>query len=234
MTLSNLSQKLEKVIPRRVILPLIFCLCFNNLIYFIPRMFLQNVHHYDFTSQLDRSVPFIPAWIYIYVICYLFWVVNYILIGRGTKEELYRFVTAELLAKLICGLFYIFLPTTNIRPQVPGTDFASALTRLIYQLDEPTNLFPSIHCMVSWFCFVGVRKRPDIPFWYKIFSAVFAVLVFLSTQFTKQHYFVDMVGGVLLAEVCFAFCQHTNIYHYMEMFWEKINRKVWRNYETEH
>lgn len=222
---------LERWVPRRAVLPLIICLSLNNLIYFVPRLFLTKVYHYDFTTSLDRAIPFVPGWIYIYLICYVFWVINYILVGRGTKEELYRFLTAEMSAKIICGLFFIFLPTTNVRPEVLGTDLASDLTRRIYSLDEATNLFPSIHCLVSWFCFLGIEKRKDIPGWYKIFSAIFAVLVFWSTQFTKQHYILDMVGGVLLAEITFMISSRVDLYKYPERFFEFINQKIWRDYD---
>lgn len=222
---------IERFVPTRAILPLIICLSLNNLIYFVPRLFLKEVRHFDFTTDLDRVVPFVPWWIYIYLICYVFWAFNYILVGRGTKEELYRFLTAEMCAKLICGILFVVIPTTNVRPEVVGTDPASWLTRLVYRLDEPTNLFPSIHCMVSWFCFIGIRGRKDIPIWYKAFSAFFAVLVFLSTQFTKQHYMVDMVGGVLLAEIMYQLSWRVDAYRGVERFFEAINRRVWKNYE---
>lgn len=224
----------ERMLPRWAILPLLICLGFNNLLYFVPRLFLTEVHHFDFTMDIDRSVPFVPEWVYIYLVCYLFWAANYILVGRGTKEELYRFLTAEMTAKLICGILFILIPTTNVRPEVPGTDLASVLMRMVYDMDEPTNLFPSIHCLVSWFCFLGIRDRKDIPTWYKGFSAVFAILVFLSTQFTKQHYAIDVLGGWLLAEVSFAWNRREKAKGWMLMqrFFESINRKVWGEYES--
>ena len=36
-----------------------------------------------------------------------------------------------------------------------------------------------------------------------------AVLVFLSTLFTKQHVLVDVAGGVILAQICFMLGQKT-------------------------
>ena len=65
---------------------------------------------------------------------------------------------------------------------------------------SPTNLFPSIHCLVSWFCAIGLRGT-RVSTWYKVFSYAFAIAVCISTQLTKQHYIVDVFGGILLAEI---------------------------------
>ena len=73
----------------------------------------------------------------------------------------------------------------------------------LYSIDAADNLFPSIHCLVSWFCFLGIRGRQEIPKWYQYLSCVIAVCVFLSTLMTKQHVVWDVAGGVILAQICF-------------------------------
>ena len=72
----------------------------------------------------------------------------------------------------------------------------------VYSVDAADNLFPSIHCLVSWFCYIGIRGREDLPVWYRRFSCVMALLVCASTLTTKQHVLVDVAGGILLAELC--------------------------------
>ena len=98
----------------------------------------------------------------------------------------------------------------------------------LYSIDQPTNLFPSIHCLVSWFCFIGIKDREDIPKWYKVFSCIFAIMVFVSTQVTKQHYLVDVVGGVLIAELTFRISRRVGAYLYVQRFYEKINSSIAR------
>lgn len=44
------------------------------------------------------------------------------------------------------------------------------------------------------------------------FSAVFAVLVFASTQFTKQHYIIDVFAGAAIAELSYFIGTHINFY----------------------
>ena len=177
---------------------------------------MKDRPHYDFTMEIDNRVPFMKEWVVIYLVCYIFWIVNYILVTREGKEKWFRFAFADLLSRFICGIFFVLLPTTNIRPQVPGNDFFSWLMRSVYYLDSPTNLFPSIHCLVSWFCFIGIRKSKKVSSWYKAFSCIFAILVFASTQFTKQHYLVDIVGAIVIAELCYYIACHTQLYKGLE------------------
>jgi len=219
-------NSIGKLIPEYGILSLIACLVVNGIIYWGSHQIVKDKFHYDFTSRLDNKVPFVKEWVVIYLVCYIFWAANYILAAREGEEEWFRFAFADYLSRLICGIFFIFLPTTNIRPEIPGDDIFSRMMRMVYSLDAPTNLFPSIHCLVSWFCFIGIRKSKKIPFWYKAFSCIFAIMVFLSTQFTKQHYLIDIFGGVLIAEFCYYIACHTQIYRFVQKLFYRINRMI--------
>ena len=74
--------------------------------------------------------------------------------------------------------------------------------------------------------FLGIKDQKRIPAWYKGVSFVLAVLVFLSTLFTKQHVLVDVAGGVILAQICFMLGQKTEIWHIYERFGTKIEKKI--------
>ena len=39
-------------------------------------------YHHNIETAVDRSLPFVPQFLIIYFGCYLFWIVNYILIAR--------------------------------------------------------------------------------------------------------------------------------------------------------
>ena len=220
------SSGIGKIIPKYAFLSVIFCFVFNQLIYTGCQILMKNSKHYDFTSSLDRSIPFVSQWVYIYIICFLFWGINYIMITRGGKEEWFKFATADYMSRIICGIFFILLPTTNVRPEVVGNGLSDILTRFIYSADAATNLFPSIHCLVSWMCFVGIRGRKDIPSWYKGFSLIFALLVCASTQFTKQHYLIDVAAGLFIAELCFYIANHTDLYKSVMKIFDTINGRL--------
>ncbi|MGN0484699.1 MAG: phosphatase PAP2 family protein [Lachnospiraceae bacterium] len=221
---------IEPWIPSYAVCSLITCFLWNSIIYTGTQICMKHAYHYELSIPLDEKIPFVPEWIFVYVICFAFWAANYILITREGKEEWFRFATADMLSRVICGLFFVFLPTTTVRPEVTGTGFASWLVRSIYQLDLPTNLFPSVHCLVSWFCFIGIRKSKKVPRWYKVFSCVFACLVFASTQFTKQHYLLDVIGGVAIAELCYWISMHCNLYQKLEWIFGRLGQKIFGDY----
>lgn len=219
-------KSILKYIPEYAFLSLIACVVLNSVVYWGTQHLMIGAYHYDFTSVLDNQIPFIKEWIVIYILSYAFWIINFVMVSRENKETWFRFATADIMSKLICAVFFIIIPTTNIRPQVPGTDIFSDLVRLIYRADLPANLFPSIHCLVSWLCFIGIRKSEKIPLWYKIFSCLFAILICASTQFTKQHYLADVAGGILIAELCYRTANHTRIYLPVQDYFDRAEQRL--------
>ena len=222
----NKKEKILGILPRYAPIPLI-CACAFNCIIYSGLMFLMgpDVKRYDFTNDFDRMVPFIPAFASIYLLCYIFWVVNYCMIGSISKEHLYRFLVGDMLSRVVCGICFVLIPTTNVRPEITGTGFWDNVMKFICTIDQPENLFPSIHCLASWFCYLGIKNQKKIPKWYQITSLGIALLICISTQVTKQHYIVDMIGGILLSYICFAIGQKTDWYKKLEKIFTAINRK---------
>lgn len=224
-----MRNHLNKYIPLYGIVPLVCCFALNMLVYSGAMSICADWKHYDLTTPFDRMVPLAPGWMYIYFGCYLFWILNYIMVARIHQDEpakFYQFVTTDMMSRIVCGIFFFLLPTTNVRPEVTGDTFAHILLRFLYSVDQPANLFPSIHCLVSWMCYIGIRGSKKVPAWYQGFSCVFALLVVISTQTTKQHYIVDAIAGLLLAELLFAINKRIPAYRHVQAFFDKINRKL--------
>ena len=143
----------EKYLPLWSILPLISIFVLNCLIYWGSGILTANRYHFDFTTSLDRAVPLIPQFIWIYVLAFPVWAVNYILASQRGKDGFYRFVATDLTVHFACFVFFLILPTTNIRPEIVGNTWSEQLLKFVYMMDgasTPSNLFPSIHCYVSW------------------------------------------------------------------------------------
>ncbi len=227
--MKNQSKKTGKhLIPVYGIVPIALALIWNTLAYNGGRWIASGRYHYHMETVLDDKIPFVPWAVIIYFGCYLFWAVNYILIARQDKESVYRFFTADALSRIVCFGFYVLFPTTNTRPEIVADGFWNQIVLCLYSIDAADNLFPSIHCLVSWFCFLGIRGRKEIPKWYQYLSAGIAVCVFLSTLTTKQHVLWDVAGGVLLAELCFWLGKRGTWYRGYQKFCEGIQRWMFR------
>lgn len=220
------EKSIGKMIPKHGFFSVIFCFVFNSLIYTGTQIIMGKAKHFDLTTAADNAIPFEPMWAVIYLGCFLFWAINYIMITRQEKEDWFQFATGDYLSRIICGVFFVLLPTTNVRPEVMGNSFPELLVRFVYSMDAPTNLFPSIHCLVSWMCFIGIRGRKYVPKWYQVFSCIFAIAVFASTLFTKQHYIIDVIVGAILAEICYYIGHHTKHYLWVMKKFDQLNEKV--------
>ena len=175
-------------------------LLWNSIVYYGARLLATSWDHLDMTLPIDSLVPFMPWTIIIYWGCYLFWGINYGLSALQEKSERNRFFCADMLSRCVCLAFFLLLPTTNIRPEITGFTVWDELMRLLYRVDAADNLFPSIHCLVSWLCWIGVRRRKDIHPIYRHASLIIALLICISTLTTRQHVIVDVISGVALAE----------------------------------
>ncbi len=104
---------------------------------------------------------------------------------------------------MICFAVFVLFPTTLIRPTLPGTTVWEHFLLFLYQVDAPDNLFPSIHCMIAWLCWVGIRGNRRIHAAWRITALLMAIAVCLSTLTTRQHVLADVAGGILLSEFCY-------------------------------
>lgn len=224
--MSKIRKTIAGMIPGYSLFPIILAFLFNTAVYTGARMIAGDWYHYNMESFLDRQIPFWPPAILIYLGCYLFWAVNYILIARQEKEEVYQFFKSDFLSRIICLVFFLALPTTNVRPLVEADGIWNQAMIWLYSVDAADNLFPSIHCLVSWFCYIGIRGKQSVPLWYRGFSCVMALMVCASTLLTKQHVIADVAGGVLLAEVCLYITKRKKDPGFYELIMDKINRKL--------
>ena len=105
--------------------------------------------------------------------------------------------------KRICFLIFVIFPTAVTRPELMGDSIWIRLLQLLYALDKPDNTFPSVHCLVGWFCWIGIRGKKDIPLLCRAASLLMALAVCFSTLAVRQHVLLDVPGGILLSELCY-------------------------------
>lgn len=210
--------------PTFAILPTLLSIASNFVFYSVPMALCGGLRHFDMTTAFDRAVPVIPFFTPIYLSFFIVWAVNFVLVGYRGREAFYRFLTADFMGRLICTVFFVLLPTTNVRPVVENSDiFCRMLNTVVYGNDAATNLFPSVHCFVSWLCFLGVKGSP-VPRWYKVVLCVYVWLILIATQVLKQHVIADLVAAVLLAYGVLALSNRINAYRYLQAGCEWVNR----------
>ena len=143
----------REILPGASVLPLGCVLALNFLTYFFTRLFTSGWKHYSLALPLDDLIPFCTEFIWIYVLSYAVWGIGFLCVGNQEQETADELFAAEIIAKLLTLVFFLVLPTTLDRPVPSGNSLSDLLTRWIFTMDAPDNLFPSIHCLESWFCY---------------------------------------------------------------------------------
>jgi len=133
------------------------------------------------------------------------------MIARESREEIYKVASANILAKIFCGIIFVALPTAMVRAEITGGGIFNLLTSFIYAADTPAvNLFPSIHCLESWAVFRCSLKL-KLPIGYKIAMGIFSLGVFASVLLVKQHIILDIPAGILVFELGYLIVHLTKI-----------------------
>lgn len=146
----------------------------------------------DFSTPLDRAIPFLPwtVWFYIPVYALVFLVP---ILAMREWPVYVRAFKALVLTSIPSWTFHALMPVAYPRPAPPlDPSLSSEMVRLLYRLDPPHNTFPSLH--------VGLAATVVLATWgYSPragrWSAFFATLMTLSVLTTKQHFLVDILGG---------------------------------------
>ena len=211
----GLKRKLDRLLPPYTYIPLLSMVCVHGLVYYATRLFTQKMPHFDLTLSVDGAIPFIPAFSVIYLLAFVQWTAGYILIARDSRELCRRVISGEIISKLICMALFLLVPTTMTRAEIASDGFFDSIVGYIYRLDAADNFFPSIHCLESWVCFRGAMQMKKMPPWYRYFTLLFSLLVFASTVLIKQHAAVDVIAGVLTAEIG-------------QQIAQKIDPKIWK------
>jgi membrane-associated phospholipid phosphatase len=149
---------------------------------------------------LDTAIPLAPAWSLVYGALYVFLIALPVFVVRE-DEHLRRTVRAYLAVWITAYACFLAYPTMAPRPDViTEQGFGAWGLDLLYGMDPPYNCFPSLHVAHS---FVSALTCVRIHRKVGIFAIISAALVSVSTLFTKQHYVLDVIAGVLMALVAY-------------------------------
>lgn len=96
-------------------------------------------------------------------------------------------------------IIYLLLPLGIHRPP-PGTGFWAPVFAVLQALDPPVNLFPSMHVVFTLlFNAATGREHPRARPWLVLWT----IAVAASTLLTRQHYVVDVIGGLALGIIAY-------------------------------
>ena len=154
-------------------------------------------------SAIDDLIPIISLFLIPYAWSYVYWAMAPMAVSKCSTAHFKKYIAAYIISCLMGAVIIIFMPTYMDRAAEGLTaEPTPEILRFWYTLDGGDmayNLFPSFHCINSTISYLGVMGRKEIPKWYRIYSLVLTVLIYVATVTVKQHYIVDVLGGIAIA-----------------------------------
>ena len=199
----SLRGLLRRLFPPWLLLTVIVVLAVQCSVFWGTRLLLVGREMHSIALPLDHRIPLRPGWVVVYFLSFPFWAVNALWILHQERAHAYRAASTYVLSLLVCAAFFLIWPCTLQRPEIRGEGFFEAWMRFLYRVDSPTNIFPSLHVLMSYYCWRFTLGCKRIPNWYKIFSLVFTVLVCFCILYVKQHLFLDIPSALLVGEGVF-------------------------------
>ena len=149
--------------------------------------------------EWERYIPFVPLFIVPYMSIDLFFIGAPFLCDEERELHMYaQRITFAILAAGMCFLLFPF-QYALARPEVGG--WLGAIFNPFRSLDRPYNLVPSLHIALrTILAETYTRHTRGIV---RLAAHVWFVLVGLSALLTWQHHVVDVIGGFVLALLCF-------------------------------
>ena len=173
-------------------------------VYFIWFIFFEAVGRYasvlptrDFTSYVDRQIPFIPEFVWPYVLCYVFPFLPLFIVKDWHRFN--RALLCIILANFSAFIVYLSIPISFPRPELDQS-LPERLLSFIYGVDfhPGANKLPSLHVTFTWIVFLVCRGQRLNRFGEAIIFLL-AVVITLSALFVKQHIVLDVVAGIFWA-----------------------------------
>jgi membrane-associated phospholipid phosphatase len=149
-------------------------------------------------AAIDDAIPFLEWTIWAYASYYPFLILA---VWLPRDDRLRGDAVYGLLLASAIGLIIFTLWPTSIIPESPSLAGATGfLWSLLFSVDTMVNALPSMHVAHTSLATVALGSRNHL---WRIIAPVWAMLIILSTLTTKQHYAIDLPGGVALAALCF-------------------------------
>lgn len=155
-------------------------------------------HSRDLTSALDERIPFVAhaAWLYL---CMFPAALSPLFLVHD-RAIFRRTALAYAMAMAVSFVCFVAFPVTSRSLRMPLHELdlshvSDSVVALLYALDPPNNLFPSLHLSIVVLAAMSLWRAGKLP----APPAVAAVLLIgASVCLIKQHYVIDAAGGLAL------------------------------------
>ena len=168
------------------------------LLYFLTERLIKPENCHLIHSALDDWIPFCEYFAVFYVGWYFLVAGSLLYFLLRSPNDFVRLQSYIIVVQLLATLIFILYPSyQNLRPAIfPKENLLTGIMQLIYRIDTPTGVFPSLHVAISLGIATVWLRKPDAKPWLKGLILLFCLGVCLSVAFVKQHSVLDIFGAI--------------------------------------
>jgi membrane-associated phospholipid phosphatase len=188
-------------LPYRMALLLLTLAGWLGIYFFVNRRQVQAGRHIDLGMALDRKIPYLPNFALVYFSTYIFVIQPFFILAQA--RQFYWMLASFASISILASLIHAILPSKIERVEQVSAGGVSGWGLALFQKTcKPYGNFPSMHVGLS-VPVVAANFLVGGPLAGSI-ALVWALLIALSTLFTKQHYILDVLAGAAVGSVVFA------------------------------
>ena len=174
----------------RLIIFVAVFLLLQTLFYLGVEIFEGEPH--DVERPIDKRIPVIPAFTFIYVTWYPLIAIVPILLYYTDGMMFLIYMGAVIVDIIISLLAYLIYPTSFTRPPCENKGL-----NLVYKMSfKQMNCAPSMHCSMSYIAIAAALACPGLSLPIRLIIVIDALLITASTLFTKQHVVIDALTAL--------------------------------------
>lgn len=189
----------SKIGPRSLILLSVTAFVYGGIYLGTNWISSTREFHYNLYFEWEKQVPIIPFMIIFYLSAYLLPLLPLLVLNYKKQMVVAKSI---ILSGLIAGIIFLAFPTQlGFHRSVENIGILRPLFLLIWSIDLPHNLVPSLHVAMSYLMIIPCLKK--IGHWPRIFFLSLLVGISTSVIFVHQHHLLDLLSGLSLGIICF-------------------------------
>lgn len=187
-----------------------------NIFYVVLNNSSREVN--SLVTYIDKATPLLKIFVVPYVIWYPFIIATMLYLCVKDRSVYFKTLLSYVLGLIFCYMTYLVFQTYVPRPVLVGDDIFTKLLTMVYNADQPFNAFPSIHVLSSFLMIKAISMSKAKNWANQIIIYSNSIIIILSTLFVKQHVILDVISGILVAEV---------IYRLVDSYYETDRVLLW-------
>ena len=196
---------MKELIKKRHLIPIaVWFVIYMGLFGFLEIVPPKDVHLIH--CALDDRIPNMAIFIYPYVSWFPYIVVCAALAIKNLDDRQFKKAVLVLTTGMNIFLFisYVWPTGLDLRESIVYDlhTLSGNLLKFVQTVDTPKSVFPSMHVYVTLVLqYTLEMQKKLVPAWGIWVGRVLAVLIVLSTMFTKQHSAVDVTAASVMFAV---------------------------------